>query len=122
MVLGELIRQVFLDRGMKVTAFADKTGLARQSVYRLFRRDSVDTELLARISTVLEYDFFQHFSWNPVLRQSHFQVDASAVRRVEDRKEGMLQRQLEAGRERIQLLEDRIADKERIIELLKEGA
>ena len=34
----------------------------RTNVYNIFRRQSLDTELLLRISIILEYNFFQIYS------------------------------------------------------------
>ncbi|MBR7134320.1 MAG: helix-turn-helix transcriptional regulator [Bacteroidaceae bacterium] len=37
---------------------AKKINCDRTNIYKIFNRSSIDTELLARISKALEYDFF----------------------------------------------------------------
>lgn len=41
---------------------ARKLDLDRSNVYRLFQRNSIDTDLLMRICTTLEVDYFAYFS------------------------------------------------------------
>ncbi len=41
---------------------AKKINCDRTNVYKIFRRASIDTALLLRISAVLEYDFFSDLS------------------------------------------------------------
>lgn len=56
--LGELIKNELERQERSITWFANKIGLDRSNVYRLFRKNSLDTYLLMRISLVLNYDFF----------------------------------------------------------------
>lgn len=56
--LGELIKDEVERQERSVTWFAGKIGLDRSNVYRLFKKNSVDTSLLMRISMVLNRDFF----------------------------------------------------------------
>lgn len=55
--LGAEIRKVLDDRGMTVSEFARRINKSRENVYDIFRRKSLDTDLLSVISQVLEYDF-----------------------------------------------------------------
>ncbi|MFC5285297.1 hypothetical protein [Pedobacter alpinus] len=59
--IGSEIKKVFDDSGMKVQAFADKINYSRQNVNGIFKRSSLDTDLLIKISTVLNHDFFSHY-------------------------------------------------------------
>jgi hypothetical protein len=43
------------------TELARKIKSSKQNVYNIYKRTSIDTELLARLSKVLDYDFFQHY-------------------------------------------------------------
>lgn len=56
--IGEEIKKVFDKSGMKVQAFADKINYSRQNVNGIFKRSSLDTDLLLKISNVLNHDFF----------------------------------------------------------------
>jgi transcriptional regulator with XRE-family HTH domain len=59
--IGEKIKNIFDAKEMKLKDFAEEIGVARQNVYRIFGKDSIDTELLTKISSVLEHDFFQYY-------------------------------------------------------------
>ena len=59
--IGEKIKNIFDAKEMKLKDFAEEIGVARQNVYRIFVKDSIDTELLTKISSVLVHDFFQYY-------------------------------------------------------------
>ncbi|MCM1347946.1 MAG: XRE family transcriptional regulator [Firmicutes bacterium] len=42
--------------------FARKLGCNRTNAYKIFKRQSIDTELLLKISQILQYDFFSVYS------------------------------------------------------------
>lgn len=56
--LGEIIKDELKAQERSITWFAGKLCLDRSNVYRLFQKNSVDTELLMRISRILNRDFF----------------------------------------------------------------
>src|SRR6187397_1234563 len=58
--IGELIKKTLSDRKMKLKDFADELGMARQNIYRIFEKNSIETDLLIKISTVLNHNFFQY--------------------------------------------------------------
>lgn len=60
--IGILIREELLAQERSVAWFARKIHLDRSNVYRLFQKNSVDTDLLRRISQVLGRDFFAVYS------------------------------------------------------------
>lgn len=47
---------------MTVVRFADKLSYSRANVYKIFEKKSIDTDLLMRISSILEFDFFKEIS------------------------------------------------------------
>ena len=59
--IGERIKAIFDARQMKLKDFAEEIGVARQNIYRIFEKDSIDTDLLIKISSVLEHNFFMYF-------------------------------------------------------------
>lgn len=63
--IGEKIKEVFDNRNMKLTDFADELGTVRQNVYRIFKKRHVDTGLLLKISQVLNHNFFQYYVDRP---------------------------------------------------------
>ena len=63
--IGQKIKEVFDNRHMKLTDFADELGTVRQNVYRIFRKRHLDTGLLLKISQVLHHNFFQYYVDQP---------------------------------------------------------
>ncbi len=68
--LGQLIKQELFAQERSVTWFARKLHLDRSNVYRLFQKNSIDTDLLSRISLVLGKDFFAVLSQQIADRQN----------------------------------------------------
>ncbi len=65
MHIGEKIKDAVKKSGMSVTTFAARINYSRRNIYSIFEKESIDTSLLEKISTVLEHDFFVHYSSNP---------------------------------------------------------
>lgn len=60
MHIGAYIKEVF-DDGPKtwtITWFASQLNCDRRNIYNIFARQSIDTELLTRISRILNHNFF----------------------------------------------------------------
>ena len=57
--IGHRIKSVFKEKGMSVSEFARQIHCERTNVYTIFNRPSIDIDLLARISRVLEHNFFE---------------------------------------------------------------
>ena len=60
--IGERIKKELLLQERSVTWFAKKLGCTRMSVYRIFEKQSIDTQQLIQISKILERDFFIEIS------------------------------------------------------------
>lgn len=60
--IGQIIEKELHRQECLVTWFARRLYCDRTNVYNIFRRQSLDTELLLRISIILEYNFFQIYS------------------------------------------------------------
>lgn len=67
--IGQLIKIVFDESGMTISEFARQIHLERTTVYNIFKRESIDSLLLARISLVLKHNFLfeieQHYGLVP---------------------------------------------------------
>lgn len=59
--IGQEIERVFKANGMQPKVFAERIGTSPRNLYNIFSRDTIDTNLLQRISSVLQYDFFKLF-------------------------------------------------------------
>ncbi|MDD2636753.1 MAG: helix-turn-helix transcriptional regulator [Bacteroidales bacterium] len=62
--IGAVIKQKVEEKGITMSDFADAICCSRTNVYNLFKSRSIDTEKLAKISSVLDYDFFSEYKQN----------------------------------------------------------
>lgn len=60
--IGKLIEEELHRQERSVTWFANKLYCDRTNVYKIFKKQSIDTELLLRISHILNKDFFRSYS------------------------------------------------------------
>ena len=60
--IGQLIKARLEETGMKKSKFARRINRTSQNVYDIFQRKSIDTDLLATISHVLDCNFFEPYS------------------------------------------------------------
>ena len=68
--IGKKIKEVWRRSRLKGTEFASLINKDRQVIYDIFKRESIDTELLQQISKVLNYDFFSYYSHDlPVVKE-----------------------------------------------------
>ena len=70
--LGQEIEKRLIDVGMTKAEFARRIGTTRQHVNGLLKRSSYDCDYLAKISTVLDFDFFRLLLTKPI---THAQRD-----------------------------------------------
>ncbi|MBQ7550347.1 MAG: hypothetical protein IJT04_02320 [Bacteroidales bacterium] len=55
--IGKLVKSVFSDSGMSVAELARQLHCERTNVYTIFRRRTIDVELLSRLSKILKHNF-----------------------------------------------------------------
>ena len=55
--IGRLVKSVFEDSGMTVAELARQLFCERTNVYAIFHRKSIDVEMLARLSKILNHNF-----------------------------------------------------------------
>jgi plasmid maintenance system antidote protein VapI len=60
--IGELIYKKLNEERRSVAWLAEKISCNRSTVYKIFRKTFIDTELLLQISLILDYDFFSYYS------------------------------------------------------------
>ena len=68
--VGRLIEDELHRQGLSVTWFAEQLCCARTNVYKIFRKSSIDTELLLRISMLLSV--FKEQKGNDVVVDTSF--------------------------------------------------
>jgi len=62
--IGSIIKQKVMERSLTIKDFAEKINCERTTVYNIFERKSIDSELLIRISKVLDFDFYNQIYLN----------------------------------------------------------
>jgi len=67
--IGILIKEELKRQERSISWFARKLACDRTNVYRMFQRESIDTGVLARISLILNHDFFADYSAYIAARQ-----------------------------------------------------
>lgn len=58
MHIGSIIREQLKKDGRSVVWLARELGCHRTNIYNLFDKYSIDTQLLERISIIMQYNFF----------------------------------------------------------------
>lgn len=62
--IGAIIEEVVRKKKIRIVDFADQINCVRHNVYDIFKRNSIDIELLAKISKVLNHNFFEDIAQN----------------------------------------------------------
>ena len=60
--IGNIIREVLQLQGRSITWLGKQLGCSRQNIYKILRRKWIYTDMLLKISDLLDYDFFRCFS------------------------------------------------------------
>lgn len=60
--IGKLIETELRRQERSVAWFARNLPCERSNVYDIFKRRSIDTEMLLRISIILRHDFFRYYA------------------------------------------------------------
>ena len=61
MEIGKMIKAIIEQKGMTASEFARRLSTSNQNAHDIFKRASIDTELLERIGKILDHDFFQYY-------------------------------------------------------------
>lgn len=59
--IGKIIESELHRQERSVTWFANKLYCDRTNIYKIFKRGSIDSDLLLRISNVLNHNFFNYY-------------------------------------------------------------
>lgn len=63
--IGKIIKAIIERKGIKISEFAKQVECSRPTLYDIFERDTIDTDLLERISQALGENLFFHFISKP---------------------------------------------------------
>lgn len=62
--IGKKIKEVLKKTDLTVTEFAKKISLTRDGANKIFKKDTIDSDQLLKISQVLNHDFHSYYSNN----------------------------------------------------------
>ena len=60
--IGHLIKEELHNQGRTITWLAKQLECSRQNAYKILNRNWIYTDLLLKISIILDHDFFKYFS------------------------------------------------------------
>lgn len=60
--IGQEIKEKKEQLGLKSTELAKKTNINKRQAYRIYKKKSIDTDVLFDLSIQLKYDFFKLYS------------------------------------------------------------
>lgn len=78
--IGSIIRTKLEESSLSIAEFADRINRTRPTVYDIFNRKSIDTDLLIKISEVLGYNFLQEVYLEDTLKKE--QSDETSSRYI----------------------------------------
>ena len=73
--IGEIIYNVLVEEGRAASWLAKKLHYDKSNIYRIFKSPSINTQLLLKISRLLKYDFFRHYS--TVIQENNEKIENS---------------------------------------------
>ncbi len=62
--IGEKIKQRANQLRIGPTELGNLIHTSKQNIYGIYKRKSIDTEILSKLSIALDFDFFQYYSYN----------------------------------------------------------
>ncbi|TND09330.1 MAG: hypothetical protein FD123_1417 [Bacteroidetes bacterium] len=114
--IGKIVRQHLEEVGMTKSEFARRINTSPQNIYGIFKRQSIDTELLRDISRVLGYDFFQYYASTSMVVSE----DKTAYGKLQVKTAMELQNELDSLRKEVEVLRNENTYLKEIHRLLKE--
>lgn len=113
--IGQLIKEKVTEKRLSQEALGKMINTTKQNVGNIYKRRSIDTQLLLKLCAVLEFDFFEAFYAEEPLRSMRkketdaFNAEVSAMQNVIKQKD-----------ERIRDLEEIMNSNKKVISLLEE--
>jgi transcriptional regulator with XRE-family HTH domain len=113
--IGDLIKTEAEKQKVSQEALGQLISRSKQNVNDIYKRQSIDTELLFAISRALQFDFFEvYYSEEPLksmreIALAGYQKELEELRKLLERKE-----------ERIKDLEETVSSNKKLIHLLEE--
>lgn len=105
--IGQKIKERAKELNIGPTRLGEMINSSKQNVYGIFKRKSIDTELLKKISDVLQKDFFEYYG-----TPSSLQEDKDNYQKLSKRKVAEIIKELEKCKKEIEQLKGEITSKE----------
>lgn len=84
--IGKMIQERLKYEEHSVSWLARKLGCDRSNIYHIFDREHIDSELLLKLSVVLNYNFFELYEKNLEKMQSAYQKNGKDLEKVMGKK------------------------------------
>lgn len=59
--IGKMIENEVLKQGRSIPWLAEQLNCDRTNIYKIFKRENIDAELLLRLSNILQCNFFSYY-------------------------------------------------------------
>jgi hypothetical protein len=99
--IGEKIKEKAQEKRIGPSELGRMINTSKQNIYSIFRRKTIDTELLLKLSKALDHDFFQLYIERKEVRPDK----KSPTVTISKHEIGDLKKELEIYREKCELLE-----------------
>lgn len=116
--IGVVIHKKVKERGMSNAEFARRINTHIRNVYDIYKRESIDTDLLLQIGSILNFDFFNILR-TPVKDVSDIMQEESNNRYIDKKFINELQQRINELEKEVDFLKERVKDKDMIIKLMK---
>ena len=113
--IGQIIKERVTEKRLSQEALGKMINTTKQNVGNIYKRRSIDTQLLLKLCVVLEYNFFEvYYSEEPLktMRQKEIEAFNNEIR--------VLQNTIRQRDEKIRDLEEIMSSNKKVITLLEE--
>lgn len=114
--IGKLIKEKAKSKRLSQEAIGKMINTTKQNVGNIFRRKSIDTDLLLKISEALEFNFFEYYYNEEPLKSMRNERIKGLMDTVEKQKTELAERA-----EKIAMLKDLVESQKDNLSLIKES-
>jgi len=113
--IGQKIKEKATEKRLSQEAIGERINTTKQNVGNIYKRASIDTQLLLKLCEVLEFNFFElYYTQEPLKSMRDKEIDALNKQIKE------LQQEVKQRDQRIEDLEEKNADKKKLINAFEE--
>lgn len=116
--IGEIIKSKARELRIGPTELGEKINTSKQNVYGIYKRKSIDTDLLRKISNALGHNFFNYYITSLEFQNGVGELPDTQLAVVEEKPD--VESLLEANQNRIESLRKELHHLAQLSEILKE--